>query len=277
MDPSHLIGRVRESNAQARGARDRWARHRTRVMALLRELPLAGARIALLGAGHLHDVELDELLRACEHIDLVDLDADAVWFAVRRQPGATERCTVHAPVDLTGSLDVLAETGSREDRMSRVLARLADARCELPAAPFDITVSLGVLTQLMQAVTDAGIDAADVPTLSLAVRDRHLRDLFDLTRPGGAFVLVTDFVSTTTAPQLMSMREPQLEPELARLVKAGNFFTGTNPYRIVALLTEAEPFSREIEYARLAGPWLWAITADRQHLAGAILARRRVR
>lgn len=276
MDPSYLVGRVRESNAQARNAWERWATHRAQVMALLRELPISGARIALLGAGHLHDVQLDELLSECDHVDLVDLDADAVSSAVQRQPGASARCTVHAPVDLTGVLDVLAEASSRQGGVNRVFARLADARCELPAAPFDITVSLGVLTQLMQAVGDAGVDSMCVPGLSLAVRDKHLRDLVHLTRPGGTFVLVTDFVSTTSAPALVSMAASQLESQLASLIAAGNFFTGTNPYRMIALLEETEPFKREIEHARFAGPWLWAITASRQHLTGAILAQRRI-
>jgi hypothetical protein len=61
--PGLLLTQVRTSNAQARDARDRWAPHRAEVMRILRELPLAGARLALLGAGHLHDVEFGELLR----------------------------------------------------------------------------------------------------------------------------------------------------------------------------------------------------------------------
>jgi hypothetical protein len=129
----------------------------------------------------------------------------------------------------------------------------------------------------MQAVTDAGIDPQDVPRVSLAIRDKHLRDLVQLTRPGGALVIVTDFVSTSSAPELVRLLPAELEPHLARLVAEGNFFTGTNPYRITAVLAETEPFRRDIVRARFAGPWLWAITPDRRHLAGAIVAERRAR
>jgi len=272
---SALISRVRTSNAQAREALERWAPHRGQIMRILRELPLAGSRMALLGAGHLYDVEFDELLRECAHVHLVDLDAKTVEAAVSRTPSATERCTVHAPVDLTGALDVIAHAGLIKGAARIAHERLATARCELPGAPFDVVVSLCALTQLMQTVSDAGVDSADIPPLSLAIRDKHLRDLLRLTAPGGTFVLVTDFVSTASAPGLLAMQAAELEPELSRLVAAGNFFTGTNPYRILALLQEGEPFAGEVESTRFVGPWLWALLPERQHLAGAIVARRR--
>ena len=91
--------------------------------------------------------------------------------------------------------------------------------------------------------------SADIPPLSLAIRDKHLRDLLGLTAPGGTFVLVTDFVSTASAPGLLAMQAAELEPELSRLV-AADFFTGTNPHRILALLQEGEPFAGELESTR---------------------------
>jgi hypothetical protein len=273
--PGLLWTQVRTSNAQARDAWDRWAPHRAEVMRILRELPLADARIALLGAGHLHDVEFDELLRECAQVHVVDLDADTVGAAINRVPGAADMCTVHAPVDLTGALDEIAQAGLINGAVRAACERLATARCELPGAPFDIVVSLCVLTQLMQSVTDAGVQGAEIPPLSLAIRDKHLRDLLGLTAPGGAFVLVTDFVSTASAPGLTALQSADLEAELARLVAAGNFFTGTNPYRILALLQESEHFAADVESTRFAGPWLWALLPGRQHLAGAIVVRRR--
>lgn len=273
IDTAYLFARVRASNAQARQARERWSGHRERVMAVMRELPIAGARVALLGAGHLHDVAFEELLGECAHVDLVDLDAETVRAAVCAVPHAARSCTIHAPVDLTGALHVLPRAAG-EDGVRQVAAHLSGARCVLRGAPFDVTVSLGVLTQLMQAVSDAGVAAGDVPALSLAVRDKHLRDLVALTRPGGAFVLVTDFVSTATAPELLGLDAGDLEPRLAALVARGNFFTGTNPFRILALLEDRETLGRDVAGARFVGPWLWPVTAERQHLTGAIVGRR---
>ena len=87
-------------------------------------------------------------------------------------------------------------------------------------------------------------------------------------------MLVSDVVAATTAPQLAGADPGALEPLMARLVAAGNFFTGTNPYRIVALLEEDERFRADVHDVRLADPWLWAVTADRVHLTYAIVARR---
>lgn len=273
MDLSKVIGRVRESNLQARGARARWASHRANVMRIVRRIPSTGRRIALLGAGHLHDVELDELMRRYEHVTLVDLDAETVLATVAEYPHAAAQCTIHAPVDLTGLFDVLPLMGCNEDGLNRAIALMTNHRCAVAGAPFDLTVSLGVLTQLLQAVIDVGFDAEDIPRASLIVRDKHLNDLLRLTRPGGTIVIVTDIVSTASAPELAQIPKEHLEFHLAQLVAAGNFFTGTNPYRIIALLQSAH--RAEVARARFIGPWLWPVTSDRQHLTGAIVVRKR--
>jgi hypothetical protein len=87
--------------------------------------------------------------------------------------------------------------------------------------------------------------------------------------------LVTDIVSSATAPQLLHTNETDLEPEMARLIAAGNFFTGTNPYRIIAVLEDDPAFRQDVADVRLFDPWLWAVTPDRHHLTCAILAARR--
>jgi hypothetical protein len=143
--------------------------------------------------------------------------------------------------------------------------------------PFGVTVSCGVLTQLLQSVIDSSLEPSEVVRVSLALRDKHLADLVELTQSGGTVVLITDVVSTTTAPQLLKAAASGLEEQMAELVADRNFFTGANPYRIVALLEEDERFSRLVTEVRLVDPWLWGVTADRQHLTCAIVARRRSR
>jgi hypothetical protein len=276
-DPSPLIKRVLESNRQAADAAARWAAHRARVMEVLADVTRAGGRLGLVGAGHLHDVRLDELVAGQAEIALVDLDPGPVRHAVERLTTVGARISIHAPVDLTGVLDLLPGAGNDASALARLMVCLAAHACHIPGEPFDVTVSLGVLTQLMQAVSDSGVAPADVPHVSLAVRDKHLRDLVRLTRPGGTLVIVTDIVASTSAPALVDLPERELEPTLARLVSEGNFFTGTNPYRLVAVLEEEAPFRADIARARFVGPWLWRITPDRQHLTGAIVAERRRR
>jgi hypothetical protein len=126
-----------------------------------------------------------------------------------------------------------------------------------------------VLTQLLQSVVTSSLDADDTIAVSLAVRDRHLADLANLTAEGGAMVLITDVVATTTAPQLRTAGD--LEAAMEDLVGGGNFFTGANPYRVAALV------EARFESTTLTAPWLWAVTPDRSHLTCAIVATHRNR
>lgn len=276
MKRSQLFERVSESNRQAADAWARWASHRSHVMAVLRQMPPDMRRLCILGAGHLHDVILPELAEQYREIFLVDLDEATVTAALTRTEGrARESCRVMPATDLTGVLELLEGVPTSVADANRVISALAAHHTDLSGGPFDVTVSLGVLTQLLQAIVDAGFAPDEVHRVSLALRDKHLRDLVRLTRPGGRCVLVTDIVSSTTAPQLLHTTEMDLEPEMARLVAARNFFTGTNPYRIVAVLEDDPAFRKDVCDIRLFDPWLWAVTPDRHHLTCAILATRR--
>jgi hypothetical protein len=231
--------------------------------------------LCVLGAGNLNDLDLGYLLSGYEQVDLVDLDAGAVRRGLARQ-GATAATAVrvHGPVDLSGILDRLPTASHRGDDAAALTGALARHRCVLEGAPFDVTVSAGLLTQLLQAVLDSSVASQDVAEVSLALRDKHLADLVQLTRPGGAAVLVTDVVSSRTAPQILEAAPADLEEQMATLIAAKNFFTGTNPYRIAALLEEDEFFRSLVAEVRLLEPWRWPVTADREHLTCAILIRR---
>lgn len=275
MKASPLVERIRESNRQAADAWSRWAPHRARVMEVLGGLPREAARLCVLGAGQLNDVSVDELRHRYREITLVDLDVETVREALARHGVADARWTVSGPVDLTGILEALAGVPAGRVTTRQLLDRLATDRCDVPGAPFDVAASLGVLTQLLQALVDVVPEGGDLAALSVALRDKHLGDLVHLARPGGTIVLVTDVVATTTAPGLRAAAPADLERHMAALVAAGNFFTGTNPYRLVALLEEDDRFRAQVTDVRLVGPWLWAVTEDRAHLTCAVTARRR--
>ena len=273
---SRFLDSIRESNRQAQGAWARWAPHRDRVMALL-EGPTYTRSLGILGAGQLNDVRLDVLLRRCGTVTLVDVDADTVRSAVIRHGLVESRaCRVHSPVDLGGILDQLPFGPAAGGMAAQPLvATLASHHCEVRGQPFDLTASLGVLTQLHQSVVDSSLRRDDVARVCIAVRDKHLRDLVQLTRPGGIMVLVTDVVSTATTPDLPGIPPVDLERRMAELVATRNFFTGTNPYRIVGLLEEDDRFRELVANVRLVDPWLWAVTEDQQYLTCAIVAERR--
>jgi hypothetical protein len=282
VNPSPFVAAIRESNRQARDAWKRWAPHREHVMALLAEAAGPARSLCILGAGQLNDVRLPELLRRYAEVNLVDLDIETVESALARHGFARSRaCRVHGPVDLTGVLDRLPRAAGRlpgarsGDDAEQLLEVLAAHCCDVPGQPFDVTASLGVLTQLAQSVVDAALGAGGAPRVSVALRDKHLRDLVRLTRPGGTLILVTDVVATTTAPSLRAAAGGDLERQMAGLVADRNFFTGANPYRIAAVLEEDERFGAALSRVRLVAPWLWAVTGDREHLTCAIVAERR--
>jgi hypothetical protein len=268
-DRERLSSAVAESNRQARDAWARWAAHRAQVMAVLEPLRVPDGSLCVLGPGTLNDVDLAQLARWFAEVHLVDLDVDSVRRAVDRR-GAADGIRLHPRTDLTGVLDCL-EAADAE----RALDRLATHRAAVAGEPFDATVSTGLLTQMLQSVVDAELTEADMVRVALALRDKHLRDLVRLARPGGAFALVSDVVASTTAPRVAVAPDDELEPLMAELVAAGNFFTATNPYRIVALLEQDDRLSDQIAAVRLLDPWRWPVTRDRVHLVYAIVGRRR--
>jgi hypothetical protein len=271
----HLFDRVRESNRQSADAWTRWTTHRDHVMAVLRQVPPGARRLCLLGAGHLHDVVMSELSSRYREMALVDVDDQTVTHAVSRTaPDASCVCHIAPSTDLTGVMDLLESIrtgGITADQLSEALAR---HECNVAGAPFDVTASLGLLTQLVQAVVGAGCPDDQLPRVVLALRNKHLRDLARLTSTGGTCVLVTDVVSSVTAPAILRTPETELATLMAELVAARNFFTGVNPYRIVAVLEDEPPFRDTVTGVRLSAPWLWDVTPDRQYLTCAIVFSR---
>jgi hypothetical protein len=245
MERERFVARQVESNRQSRDAWARYGPHRALVTGLVTGLLPANGSLCVLGAGNLNDLDLPEVLVRAGAVELVDLDTEATDAAMRRQGVAGDERLRLKRRDLSG---LLGEAP--------------------PAGAFDVVLSAGVLTQMLQSVVDAGLDPETTTAVTLQVRDRHLGDLARLTRPGGHAVLVTDTVPTSTASHLRDLEPGQLEPAMAALVAGGNFFTGTNPYRILAVLEEAGAAG-----VVLHGPWLWPVTPDRDHLTYAITWR----
>ena len=268
-DRGRLVDTVVESNRQACDAWHRWTSHRAHVTAVLERLGAPGGSLCILGPGTLNDLDISQLVRSFADIHLVDVDVGAVRRAIARQ-GAAGSIHLHPRTDLSGILDCLEQAAARQ-----ALDRLSRHRCLVSRRPFDATASTGLLTQMLQSVTDAGLSTADTVRVALSLRDKHLRDLVHLTRPGGAFALISDVVASTTAPRVTDAPDSELEPLMAELVAARNFFTATNPYRIVALLEDDQDLRTLVHDVRLLHPWRWAVTPDRVHLAYAIVGRRR--
>ena len=166
-----FLASIRESNRQGRDAWGRFARHREHVQSLLTAEAAEEATLCILGAGNLNDVDLAELLGLYSEVHLVDVDTASMGVALRRHGlFGHARCSVHDAADLSGILDRLPQ--QLADDSAQGVAELTDAVAEFQAAiaggPFTVTLSAGVLTQLLQSVVDSALPADDVVRVSLA-------------------------------------------------------------------------------------------------------------
>jgi hypothetical protein len=107
----------------------------------------------------------------------------------------------------------------------------------------------------------------------LALRARHLGIMKSLLVAGGRGIFACDVVSSDTCPELLVVGDDDVPPLVARSIREGNFFTGTNPEAVRrALATDPELDVRELDGA---GPWRWQVDERRAYAVHATRFRRR--
>jgi hypothetical protein len=262
------MNRLIESQcANNRESKEGWGlyqAHRNQVTEHLRagKTP-GGARLCVLGAGNCNDLDLGVLRTGYREIHLVDLDAAALADGVARQGLAADAgIHCHGGVDVTGVLDQLAgwSPGSvipAADLAACVEEPLRRAAPALPG-PFTVAASTCLLSQLINAAFQA-LGASHPHFLSLirAVRTGHLRLLNRLIAPGGRGVLITDFVSSQTVPNLAKLPESALESTLVELIRQGNFFHGLNPFALIAAFRDDPVVGSQATDVQSLRPWRW--------------------
>ncbi len=261
-----------------------FAGHRAQVMSLL--LKLAGdasdpvpRRICLLGAGNCNDIDLPQLIHHFAEVHLVDLDRDALIAGTRTQGVAeSEQIKLHVGMDLSGIVEQLGQWHTTPPRPGDYPAVVANARsATIPiAGPFDVVASLCTISQLIDAVLIAsGQPTQESITLALAVRDRHLELMEQLTQPGGHLVLITDVTSSATVPDLNVIPVEQLPVKLIEMINTRNFFTGLNPFALLARYRQDPEWESRAESAELSAPWIWNL-GPRQYIVCALTVRKPV-
>ncbi len=258
MPTNQIVAEHIRRNRQSRGCWQLYADHRRRVTQLLRQAAWGpNARLCVLGAGNCNDLDLKTLTDCYAEVHLVDLDAEALQFALSQQrPTGSGRVVLHGDVDVTGSLDSLAH-GGPGDPVAQPERLKAPPRLPLPA-PFDVVASVGLLTQLIDSVLlVVGPAESQYLPLVQAVRFQHLLLLTDLTRPGGQVLLTTEVVSSDTCPRLRSASQTELPSLLREQIERRNFFTGVNPAVLVELLRTEPELSERVESVEVLPPWTW--------------------
>jgi SAM-dependent methyltransferase len=125
--------------AGASGRRKRWRPARDAVWALLEDVVVPGASVAVVGAGNGDDVPLARLAERAGALDLIDLDPEALERAVART-GGKGRAVVEDVTAGAADAIIAAALGRGEPRALPEMTPLGD---------YDVVVADLVLTQLL--------------------------------------------------------------------------------------------------------------------------------
>jgi hypothetical protein len=275
--PADLVELHRRYNRNSEACWAEFADHRALLTGLAREA--GGGRLLVLGAGNCNDLDLPALAAQYQEIHLADLDQQALEKARARQPPEVAGALVlHAPVDLSGALEKLAEFRQERPTPAQVAAlpgNVADDVTLAVRGTFDTVMSTCLLSQLMHGARLALGDRDDLPSVATALMLGHLRALVRLVRPGGTVVFASDTCSSEMYPPLVD-RCRQFSPlaVLGRLEETENLLSGTQPAMIFQALTEDRVIAPLVEPPKLVEPWLWRMGKLTLLVYGVIFKRR---
>jgi len=249
--------------------------HRDRLTGHL--IDLAGQqqrRLCILGAGNCNDLDLKQLSQVFSEIHLVDLDESALAHALQFQGIPAESSVFIHSCDLTGAgqrLDAWNAADSDADLvLSKIIQQLSKPpELDLPGT-FDVVCSTCLLSQLIHlAVNTIGDSHPRFEELMIAIRSQHFQTMIELIGECGAGLLVSDFVSSTSAPDLPQVPEMQLTQYLSQLLSTRNFFHGVHPGVLLSLLVGNTPLASRVRDVEMLPPWRWDLGA-RQYAVAAI-------
>jgi len=249
-----LEEQIRRNASTQRSFAD-FAGHRSQVMGLLTaaaaEFRGSGARLVLLGAGNCNDVDLQRLAQDFQHVHLVDWDAAALQRGLALQKLTDDpRLTLHAPVDLSGPGE------------------------SLPTA--HVVASVCLLSQLIESVAKQfSPGSVELASAIISTVRSHLQQLVGLLQPEGIGLLISDFATSQTAPELASATEAEMPAVVSRLLQHGNFFQGLHPGGLYQLLIRDPWFASRISCQIPHSPWNWRV-GNRVYAVSALVMRRKI-
>lgn len=259
-----------QRNEESRDQLEPFQGHREKVMQLitstatqlLKDESAKMPSLALLGAGNCLDVDLDQLQKRFETIHMVDVDGDSIAIAAS-QSASPSQCELHAPFDIASPLMSLSRRDfevTNADAMATALQALSAENIANPVLNADVVVSLCLLSQLIETLSGIiGENHTAFPNALKAVRVGHLRRMLNMLRPGGVAILVSDVVSSVTAPELVDVEDVDLPEMVRKLVGARNFFSGTNPASVLAELNLLTKTASGPESVHTIDPWKWQL------------------
>jgi hypothetical protein len=260
---------LRDQRAFNASTANRWqdyGSHRERIMGLSATVGRS-ERLTVLGAGNCNDLDLQRALAQFNKITLVDLDELNLRRGVERQLSTPPpELVLRAPMNIAGLLGSSTPVQTAQ-RQSPSLLALADECAERIGEPADCVLSTCVLSQIVLGVA-RGLGPDNPHCLECIQFERalHLHLLISLLEPGGHGFLVSDLVSTDTAPQLLETPADRLPSLMLSLLQARNFFTGMNPLLLAQWLKTDPVASQRVTSVNLLEPWVWKLSPERAYL-----------
>ena len=278
-----------ERNRQTRGLSDSYQAHRERVMQLIeatvRDLKEDSSKkcssVVLIGPGNCLDVDVVRLAELFETIHFVDVDAEAVQNSVNESGLSGDVGRIHAPEDIAEPLlsltgrDLSSDAESSE-RLLEVLQALSSENAVADVPEADVVVSLCVLSQVLESLQRIiHQNHAMFESVVKAIRVGHLRRMLSMLRRGGVGILVSDVVSSETAPDLTITDDAELPVLVKKLVNEGNFFSGTNPSTMINDLNLLSRLPNGPETVHTIDPWRWTLN-DRTYAVYAMRIQKKL-
>jgi hypothetical protein len=268
-----------QNNRATAASWERFASHRSHVTELLRAA--GGESLAILGAGNCNDVDLEQLGAQFREIHLIDIDRAAVERARQWQaPGRKSSLVTHAPVDLSGCLEVLPRYRTAVPDLTELAEWSKNAASRAFGAvtmTFDTVASVCMLSQLMHAcAVGLGLDNPCLEVIACATAVAHLRSLAKMVRPGGTAILITDVVSSAAFPFERKLQAGSHPLDLlAQVDKHDASFSGTSPTFTLEIMSADTEIAPTVEPPRLVTPWVWRFNDEVHYFVYALVAKKK--
>ncbi len=152
-------------------------------------------------------------------------------------------------------------TGPIQDsQQNRDVGSRGTPSCSEPSTPLvDCIASCCLLSQLVDTLhMGLGQSAEAYIPLVLGLRKQHLKRMHATLSSGGRGVLIFDFVSSLTLPELTRVPSGQIATLLFQALQNKNFFTGLNPFAIQREMQTSAEFT-DFADVTLHSPWRWDI------------------
>ena len=244
--------------------------HREIVTSFItRSISVSTESLCVLGAGFCNDLELSQLAREFSKVSLVDLSEQDIAIGLRQQNQSDSNVFENiSGCDVTGIDGLLLEY--KEEPSERLLVETADKleKYRPPLAQYDCVASTCLLSQLLCHATECiGDDHPKFVEFLQLVRRRHVEIMLELLHDQGAGILITDFVSSLSLPDLLTTDD--LKTTVQTAIRERNYLHGLNP-QMVAKVFEHDNVRPQLKGIRVSEPWRWALP-DRMYACFAII------